>query len=87
MRPARGTSGPLRDKVRPAEARQRRFREKTRPAEARQRRFREKTRPAGVETTNVERFERAGRTFSRLRLKHAEQGELSRAQPSATTQL
>ena len=73
MRPARGTSGPLRDKVR--------------PAEARQRRFRENTRPAGVETTNVERFERAGRTFSRLRLEHAEQGELSRVQPSATTQL
>ena len=71
-RPARGASRPSRDKVRPAEARQRRFREKTRPASAK--------------TPILERFERAGRTFSRVRRKHAEQGELYRAQTAANTQ-
>ena len=62
-------------------------REKARPARPHHRRFREKARPARTKTSNLGRFKRAGRIFSRLHDHTTPQGEALRAQMKPATPL
>ena len=80
-------SASMRDKVRPVRGFQQLTREKVRPTRPLQRHFREKVRPTRLKTAFFGRFGHAGRTFSRFRAETEPQGELFRAQDTATCRL
>ena len=63
------------------------MRDKVRPVRGFQQLTREKVRPTRLKTAFFGRFGHAGRTFSRFRAETEPQGELFRAQDTATCRL
>ena len=84
IRPAQALRRHFREITRPTRGFRRPIREKVRPTRALHRVIREKVRPARLKTAFFGHFGLAGRTFSRSRTHQAAQGELFRAQDTAT---